>query len=133
MSDFVVAGKLGARVRAGPALDTEKVTDLPVGTSVVVVETRDSTTDKCTTTRARLSSPCVGWCSLKTLSPKGRTEQDVRGSGPSVNMPNLASRGPGMEEDVISAALLAYALLEAEAKAEEEDGDDDESDGFVIV
>ena len=38
-----------------------------------------------------------------------------------------------MEEDVISAALLAYALLEAEAKAEEEDGDDDESDGFVIV
>ena len=104
-ASYVVAGRVGARVREGPALDSEKVMDLPVGTSVVVVEMRDHTTGKYTTTRARLASPCVGWCSLKTLSPKGRTEQDVRGSGPSVNMPNLANRGPGMEEDVVSAAL----------------------------
>ena len=120
-ASYVVAGRVGARVREGPALDSEKVMDLPVGTSVVVVEMRDHTTGKYTTTRARLASPCVGWCSLKTLSPKDHAAQD----------------GPPMEEDVVSAALLAYALLEAEASetpaTKSAEGEDDERDGLVLV
>ena len=42
-----------------------------------------------------------------------------------------------MEEDVVSAALLAYALLEAEASetpaTKSAEGEDDERDGFVLV